>query len=295
MAYLFPWQGVTFCALRDVWLDGGRDWPLRNSKIPLRFLNLPPSKAVTRIRIRDSLTIRYDAGKSSRPAEPSTAEIAFVDVEPLLPIGTRIEKRRVGEEEGESNGGEAESSLRAASGEEPGDRGRGDKRSGDKRSWDKRSGKRAGKTSKGGESCEEEEAVAIIARVQRENFGPQIVRQEEDGGGSSVDEAEIEEEVERVKGDESVVGRGMEKGEGEEEKAEEEELSEEDSPDITALPTLATPLKGTRATTPSSLLSLYRFFSSHLGISSPSTVASLLASHLALLRSDPTSDLLPCV
>ncbi|CAI7829065.1 unnamed protein product [Closterium sp. NIES-54] len=290
MAYLFPWQGVSFCALRDVWLHGGRDWPLRNSKIPLRFLNLPPSKAVTRIRIRDSLTIRYDAGKSSRPAEPSTAEIAFVDVEPLLPIGTQIEKRRVGEEEGESNGGEAESSLRAASGEEPGDRGRGDKRS-----WDKRSGKRAGKTSKGGESCEEEEAVAIIARVLRENFGPQIVRQEEDGGGSSVDEAEIEEEVKRVKGDESVVGRGMEKGEGEEEKAEEEELSEEDSPDITALPTLATPLKGTRATTPSSLLSLYRFFSSHLGISSPSTVASLLASHLALLRSDPTSDLLPCV
>ncbi|CAI5474355.1 unnamed protein product [Closterium sp. Yama58-4] len=53
--------------------------------------------------------------------------------------------------------------------------------------------------------------------------------------------------------------------------------------------------RGTRATFPSSLLSLYRFFSSHLGISSPSTVASLLASHPALLRSDPTNDLLPRV
>ncbi|CAI5972414.1 unnamed protein product [Closterium sp. NIES-64] len=50
-----------------------------------------------------------------------------------------------------------------------------------------------------------------------------------------------------------------------------------------------------RVVSPSSLLSLYRFISSHLGISSPSTVASLLTSKPQLLRSNATNDLLPRV
>ncbi|CAI7923616.1 unnamed protein product, partial [Closterium sp. NIES-54] len=228
--------------------------------------------------------------------DTSTAEIAFVDVEQTLPIRTGIETRRVGGDDEEGNGGEAESSVRVVRDEELGNRGSGDKRFGDKRS-----GKRAGKTSRGGEKCDEEEAVATIARVLRGKFGPQIVREAEDGGGSSEDEKEIkeegeEEEVEeakRVKEEEKVAVSEMEDGEGKGDDIK-AELGEEDL-GTTSFPTPAMPLKGARATSLSSLLSLYRFFSSHLGISSPSTVASLLASHPALLRSDPASDLLPRV
>ncbi|CAI5495942.1 unnamed protein product [Closterium sp. Naga37s-1] len=54
-------------------------------------------------------------------------------------------------------------------------------------------------------------------------------------------------------------------------------------------------LEDRRVVSPASLLSLYRFFSSHLGISSPSTVASLLTSKPQLLRSNPTNDFLPRV
>ncbi|CAI5479738.1 unnamed protein product [Closterium sp. Yama58-4] len=289
MAYLFPSQVVSIRALRAVRPDDGHEWPLRNLKIPLKPLNLIPSKA--RIRTLDhSLTIRCAAEKPSRSADTSTAEVASVDVEPSLQIETGIETRRVGEEEdAESNGSKGESSARPVRGEESGDRGSGDKRSGDKRS-----GKRTGKTSRGGEKCEEEEeAVAIIARVLREKFGRQIVREEGDGGGSSEDvegiKEEEEEEAEGVKEEEGVAASEMEVGEGKGDDIR-AELSEEEPAGKPA-----TPLKGTRATSPSSLLSLYRFFSSHLGISSPSTVASLLASHPALLRSNPTRDLLPRV
>ncbi|CAI5983152.1 unnamed protein product [Closterium sp. NIES-65] len=297
MAYLFPSQVVSIRPLRAVRPDDGRELPLRNLKIPLKHLNLPPSKAAPRVRTRDhSLTIKCDAGKPVRPADLSTAEIAFVEIEPSLPIDTGIETRKVGEEEGESNGGKGESNVRPVRGEEPGDRGSGDRGSGDKRS-----GRRAEKTSRGGESCEEEEAVAIIARVLRGKFGPQIVR-EEDGGGSREGGKEIKEggeekeveEAERVKEEEGVPVCEMEDGEGREDDIK-AEFSEEELPGSTSFFTPAMPLKGARATSPSSLLSLYRFFSSHLGISSPSTVASLLASHPALLRSDPASDLLPRV
>ncbi|CAI5975532.1 unnamed protein product [Closterium sp. NIES-64] len=297
MAYLFPSQVVSIRPLRAVRPDDGRELPLRNLKIPLKHLNLPPSKAAPRVRTRDhSLTIKCDAGKPVRPADLSTAEIAFVEIEPSLPIDTGIETRKLGEEEGESNGGKGESNVRPVRGEEPGDRGSGDRGSGDKRS-----GRRAEKTSRGGESCEEEEAVAIIARVLRGKFGPQIVR-EEDGGGSREGGKEIKEggeekeveEAERVKEEEGVPVCEMEDGEGREDDIK-AEFSEEELPGSTSFFTPAMPLKGARATSPSSLLSLYRFFSSHLGISSPSTVASLLASHPALLRSDPASDLLPRV
>ncbi|CAI7830277.1 unnamed protein product [Closterium sp. NIES-54] len=67
----------------------------------------------------------------------------------------------------------------------------------------------------------------------------------------------------------------------------EAEASEEGLPSM--------PSRPTRATSRSSLLSLYSFFSSHLGISSPSTIASLLASYPQLLRSNPTNDFLPRV
>ncbi|GJP42024.1 hypothetical protein CLOM_g1627 [Closterium sp. NIES-68] len=136
----------------------------------------------------------------------------------------------------------------------------------------------SGRGSKKGEGCEEEEeAVAVIAGVLMEKFGPQIVREElEEGGGNGRNESH--EDVKRAK------AKGEEEGVDKEAEEADAEASAEDSPAATSRPT--------RVVSPASLLSLYRFFSSHLGISSPSTVASILASCPAILRSDPITDLL---
>ncbi|CAI7904287.1 unnamed protein product [Closterium sp. NIES-54] len=80
-----------------------------------------------------------------------------------------------------------------------------------------------------------------------------------------------------------------------EEEEAEAEASEEDAPPTTSPLTPPPPLNSPRFVSPSSLLSLYCFFSSHLGISSPSTIASLLATYPQLLRSNPTNDFLPRV
>ncbi|CAI5533205.1 unnamed protein product [Closterium sp. Naga37s-1] len=120
--------------------------------------------------------------------------------------------------------------------------------------------------------------------------GEIVKEEEEEGLGNG--RIEGREEMERgVASDATTVAAvaeeedGMDTGVNEEE--EEAEANEEGSPSTASRPT--------RATSRSSLLTLYRFFSSHLGISSPSTVASLLASYPQLLRSNPTNDFLPRV
>ncbi|CAI5533218.1 unnamed protein product [Closterium sp. Naga37s-1] len=143
----------------------------------------------------------------------------------------------------------------------------------------------------GTKGCKEEEevAVAVIAGVLREKFGPQIVREELEEWGNGIRGSEDEEGMGRLAAEE------LEEGEEEEEEEAEAEVSEEDAPPTTSPPTRPPPLTSPRVVSPSSLLSLYRFFSSHLGISSPSTVASILASKPQLLRSNPTNDFLPRV
>ncbi|CAI5531231.1 unnamed protein product [Closterium sp. Naga37s-1] len=170
-----------------------------------------------------------------------------------------------------------------------------EKQGGTKEIESKRRGRKAGKAKarsegsgsksrEGGGSEEEEEAVAVIAQVLMKKYGPQIVREEVEEGAGIGENGGVEE----VKGEEAAAQEkkdGMDKEMKEEEA--EADASEEGSP--------GTASHHTRATTLSSLLSLYRFFSSHLGISSPSSVASLLATQPSLLRSDPTSDFLPRV
>ncbi|GJP44951.1 hypothetical protein CLOM_g4348 [Closterium sp. NIES-68] len=259
----------------------------------------PPRNASARIRTPDrSFAIWSAAVTPSRPADAPEAEAAIsagfgpsLGSKPGQRDEAELKTRTVGAEDGESEGG-GEESLR-----------RGGKREGkDKEGVDKRGGRRAGAVKgrgegggrKGGgrEECAEEEeeaAVAVIAGVLMEKFGPQIVREELEegpGNGRNEDEEEVEEEAKGV-------GTGIE--EDEEEEAE-GEAREEDSPAATCRSQRPTsPHYYARATSPSSLLSLYRFFSSHLGISSPSTVASLLASHPPLLRSNPANDFLPRV
>ncbi|CAI7736552.1 unnamed protein product [Closterium sp. NIES-54] len=128
--------------------------------------------------------------------------------------------------------------------------------------------------------CEEEEAaVALIAQVLMEKYGPQIVREGVEAGNRG------NEGGEEVEGEEQAAAQEERDGIDKEVKEEEAdaEASEDGSP--------GTASHRARATTLSSLLSLYRFFS--FGISSPSTVVSLLASNPQLLRSNPTNDFLP--
>ncbi|CAI5488899.1 unnamed protein product, partial [Closterium sp. Naga37s-1] len=160
-------------------------------------------------------------------------------------------------------------------------------------------GEGGGRKSYGTKGCkEEEEAVAVIAGVLREKFEPQIVREELEEWGSGTGSSKDEEGVGKVKKEEEGDDEEEEKEEEEEEEDGEEaeaEASEEDAPPTTSPPTPPPLLNKRRAVSPASLLSLYCFFSSHLDISSPFTVASVLASHPALLRSNPTNDLLPRV
>ncbi|CAI5533227.1 unnamed protein product [Closterium sp. Naga37s-1] len=236
------------------------------------------------------------------------------DGKPAVAVGTEDRLRTDGREEGESEGGEFEKGVSIVGREEVDGRGERTRR-------EKKASGVEGKVEGGGwkrverggcKATEEEEkkAVAVIAGVLREKFGPQIVRgeeEEEEGfrDGRIMDEKEAkgrEEEEEVGYGDEETEGAEVE-GEEDEEWEEGEdaaaeagaEASEGDAPPTTSPPTRPPPRNSPRVVSPSSLLSLYRFFSSHLGISSPSTVASLLASHPALLRSDPASDLLPRV
>ncbi|CAI6000391.1 unnamed protein product [Closterium sp. NIES-65] len=132
-----------------------------------------------------------------------------------------------------------------------------------------------------------------------------MIEEEEEGGSANGRITDEEEAKERQ--EEEEVGYGDEETEGSEVEEEDEEwkegedteeeagASDEDGTPATSPPTPPSLLKRRRVVSPSSLLSLYRFFSSHLGISSPSTIASLLTYRPALLRSDPTNDLLPRV
>ncbi|CAI5514930.1 unnamed protein product [Closterium sp. Naga37s-1] len=224
--------------------------------------------------------------------------------------------RTGGREEGESDAGESEKTESRVRREEVDGRGARTRR--ERRATeveDNIDGCGSKRGGRGGwkETEEEEKAVAMIAGVLREKFGPQIVREEveEEGctNGRITDEEDAkgrheEEEVgygdEETEGLEAEAEEDEEGNEGEDAEAEEEleaeaEASEEDAPPTTSPPTPLPPRNSPRVVSPSSLLSLYRFFSSHLGISSPSTVASLLVSYPSLLRSDPTNDLLPRV
>ncbi|CAI6001613.1 unnamed protein product [Closterium sp. NIES-64] len=238
-------------------------------------------------------------------AEASEAETAVSGINPRVAVQAELKTCTVKDEErGDRRGGQRR--IRKVEGGEKGvvdervERviagNAAGKREGDKRKSYGRKG------CKEEEEEEEEEAVAVIAGVLRKRFGPQIVREVEDW------ESGI-----RSSGDRLVVGTVKEAEEadgGNEEEEEEEEggvegyweeedeeagSCEEDAPGATSPPTPPPLLNGRRVVSPSSLLSLYRFFSSHLGISSPSTVASVLVYKPQLLRSNPTSDFLPRV
>ncbi|CAI5514896.1 unnamed protein product [Closterium sp. Naga37s-1] len=149
--------------------------------------------------------------------------------------------------------------------------------------------RREGSGSKSGEgeaSEEEQEDVSVIA---------QIVKEEEEGLGNGRsggwEEIEGGEESDATTVAAAAAAAAVEEEVGMDTEMQDEEVEAEASEE--GLPSM--PSRPTRATSRSSLLSLYRFFSSHLGISSPSTVASLLASYPQLLRSNPTNDFLPRV
>ncbi|CAI5531258.1 unnamed protein product [Closterium sp. Naga37s-1] len=272
----------------------------------------PALNAFTRIRIPDRrFTIGCPAGSFARAAEIPEAESANVrldsnfDGKPVLAAVTEARLCTDGREEGESEVGESEKSESRAGREKVDGRGERTRR-------DRRARELEGKVEGGGRNhrrrrgCEgtekEKKAVAVIARVLKEKFGPQIVREEWEEGFTDemiTDEEEAKgrhEEEEEGDGDEETEGAEAEGDEDQECKEGEDadaEASEENEPPTTSPPTRPSPPRNSpRVVSPSSLLSLYRFFSSHLGISSPSTVASLLGVCPELLRSDPTNDLL---
>ncbi|CAI7865875.1 unnamed protein product [Closterium sp. NIES-53] len=129
------------------------------------------------------------------------------------------------------------------------------------------------------EGGEKEGGDERVERVIAGNAVGKVKEAAEEEGGNEEEEEEEEGGVEGFR---------------EEEEAE-AEASEEDAPPTTSPLTPPPPLNSPRFVSPSSLLSLYCFFSSHLGISSPSTIASLLATYPQLLRSNPTNDFLPRV
>ncbi|CAI5487869.1 unnamed protein product [Closterium sp. Naga37s-1] len=226
-----------------------------------------------------------------------TTEVANLGVEPTADdkptVGTEYEAREVREEEiGADREGEVSvkaSKEKQGRTEEVGGKRRG-RRAGNAKARSEGSGSKSGE---GEASEEEEEAVAVIAQVLMKKYGPQIVKEEDEGlgngrsggweeieGGEASDAATVAAvaAVAAAAAVEEEVGMDTEMQDEEVEA----EASEEGIPSMPSRP---------RATSRSSLLSLYRFFSSHLGISSPSTIASLLASNPQLLRSNPTNDL----
>ncbi|CAI7902399.1 unnamed protein product [Closterium sp. NIES-53] len=236
------------------------------------------------MNLRETRLLNSEAsGRLKRPSHP-TSEAS--------PHGPSLVRLLVQDEEREDGGG-GRRSIRKVKGEEKG--------VGDERVEWVIAGNAAGKSEGGkrksnrtGACKEEEEAVAVIAGVLREKFGPQIVREVEELG-SGMRSSENDERVKVKEEEEGEEGDDEEAEEEEDEDDAEGETCEEDSPPTTSPPTHPPQLYNRRVVSPSSLLSLYRFFSSHLGISSPSTVASLLVTYPQLLRSNPTNDFLPRV
>ncbi|CAI5514935.1 unnamed protein product, partial [Closterium sp. Naga37s-1] len=294
----------------------------------------PAENAFTRITPDRSFTLRCPAGSLARAAKALKAESASVrcdvtadspenlpdaesanvrfdprfDGKPVLAAGTEARLSADGREEGESEGRESEKGESRGGREELDGRGAGTRReTGAREVQGKVDGGGWKRGERGGckETEEEEKAVAVIAGVLRERFGPQIVTEEEHEGSTN---ERITDEEKKAKGrqeeeeeywDEETEGSEVdeeEDGEGNEGGDAAAEASEEVGLPTTSPPTRPPPPRNRRrVVSPSSLLSLYRFFSSHLGISSPSTVTSLLVSYPSLLRSDPTNDLLPRV
>ncbi|CAI5533226.1 unnamed protein product [Closterium sp. Naga37s-1] len=294
----------------------------------------PAENTFTRITPDRSFTISCPAGSLARAAKALKAESASVrcdvtadspenlpdaesanvrfdprfDGKPVLAAGTEAQLRADGREEGESEGRESEKGESRGGREEVDGRGARTRReTGAREVQGKVDGGGWKRGERGGckETEEEEKAVAVIAGVLRERFGPQIVTEEEHEGSTN---ERIADEEKKAKGrqeeeeedwDEEAEGSEVEEeedGEGNEGGDAAAEASEEVGLPTTSPPTRPPPPRNRRrVVSPSSLLSLYRFFSSHLGISSPSTVTSLLVSYPSLLRSDPTNDLLPRV
>ncbi|CAI7783291.1 unnamed protein product [Closterium sp. NIES-54] len=271
--------------------------PARNASSQLRGFGPPQETFSSHVRSFAAWSV---VGASSRPAdaEASEAETSIFGSEslprskPLITVQADLKTRTVQDEEREDGGG-GRRSIRKVKGEEKG--------GGDERVEWVIAGNAAGKSEGGkrksnrtGACKEEEEAVAVIAGVLREKFGPQIVREVEELG-SGMRSSENDERVKVKEEEEGEEGDDEEAEEEEDEDDAEGETCEEDSPPTTSPPTHPPQLYNRRVVSPSSLLSLYRFFSSHLGISSPSTVASLLVTYPQLLRSNPTNDFLPRV
>ncbi|CAI5992764.1 unnamed protein product [Closterium sp. NIES-64] len=266
-------------------------FPSWSSPYLLRFRTLNHWKALVRVRAPDRIVaIRCDANNASTPEDSSEAAVANLKIQSTADdkstVGAEFEALGLREDEVGADR-EAEGSAKYVE----------EKKGGTKEVGGKRRGRRAGKAearsevseskSREGEASEEEEeAVIVIAQVLMAKFGPQIVREEEEEEGAGNAENGKGEEVEGE--EEAAAEEEMDKMDinSKEGKAR-TEMGEEGSP--------CTTLRPRRATSRSSLLYLYRFFSSHLGISSPSTVASLLASTPQLLRSNPTNDFLPRV
>ncbi|CAI7734777.1 unnamed protein product [Closterium sp. NIES-54] len=262
---------------------------------PFRSFQVPQENFSSQVR---SFAAWSGAGASSRPADAEAFEVEAAIFEsksrskskPLIAVQAELERRIVKyEKKGDRGGGQSRIKKME----------RGEKGGGDERVERFVAGNGAGK-SEGGKrknygrkGCkEEEEAVAVIAGVLREKYGPQIVREELEERGSGIGSSEGEEGLGRLKREE---GDDEEEEEVEEEEEAEVEPCEEDAAPTTSPSTPPPPPNRRRVVSRSSLLSLYRFFSSHLSISSPSTVSSLLSTYPQLLRSNPTNDFLPRV
>ncbi|CAI5479727.1 unnamed protein product [Closterium sp. Yama58-4] len=280
-------------------------FPSWSSLYQLRFGPLDHSsrKSFVRIRTPDRrVAVRCNAKNSSVAADSPETEDANFRFEPTADdkanVGAEFETRGVGKVE---VGADREVGEKQGVTSEVGGK-RGGRRAGKAKARSEGSGSK----SREGEASEEErEAVAVIAQALMEKYGPQIVKEEEAGeegigNGRNEGREEVEGEATAVvrataaaaaaaaaAEEEDGMGTEVKEEEAEAEASEEGSPSDEGSPSMTSRPT--------RATSRSSLLSLYRFFSSHLGISSPSTVASILASNPQLLRSNPTNELMPRV
>ncbi|CAI5487835.1 unnamed protein product [Closterium sp. Naga37s-1] len=267
------------------------------------FLWVAVSPAVAEELLFRGLLLTALQERLRRPARAGSPEapVANLQMQPTADdrptVGTGFEAREVGKVEAGADR-EGEESIRNLK----------EKQGGTKEVRGTRRGRRAGKekarsvgseskSREAGASKEEEEAVAMIAQVLMNKYGPQIVKEEEEEEGpgngriEGREEVKGEEEPEPTTAAAATAAAAAEEEDGmdteEEEEEAEAEASEEGSPGTTS----RTP----RATSRSPLLSFYRFFSSHLGISSPSTLASVLASYPQLLRSHPTNDFLPRV
>ncbi|CAI7838856.1 unnamed protein product [Closterium sp. NIES-53] len=246
-----------------------------------RFAPLDHSvrKAFVRIRSPDwSFAIRCSAENASMPSE--SPEAAVANLQPTdddkATTGTDFDAGNVGKVEVGADR-EGEESVRIVEEKQGGSEEVGKRRGRRAGNVKARSEGRGSKSGEGGASEEEQEA---IVKEEEEGLGngrsggwEEIEGGEESDATTVAAAAAVEEEV------------GMDTEMQDEEV--EAEASEEGLPSM--------PSRPTRATSRSFLLSLYRFFSSHLGISSPSTVASLLASYPQLLHFNPTNNFLPSV